>query len=101
MKALTLVACLLEDGRYDIDDPLEKPEYPLGFIAHLGTDIREWRYDGRTSYALTVGWIDDYSGKLRSGKNLGYIRVDIENAGAWVKEEMQKWQAGGWEVEEL
>ena len=112
MNATSIVNRLLEfdPSPYDIDDHADRPsaaDYPAGFVATRGDDVREFKLDysqsdGSTAvYVMRVLWKDDYTGKPRQLNTGAHNRVRGSEAGDWISRESARWQAGGWTVKML
>lgn len=103
MSAAEIVNKLLEGSPYDVDDPLEKPEAPAGFIARRDTERMECHYDPQAhGYRFSKFWIDPYTEKERVLRNGAFMAMkNIANASSWLSKEAERWRTGGWNVEEL
>lgn len=110
-NAQRIIAALLEEEPYDIDDPLEKPEYPAGFIAHKGAEKVEWQHHEKPNhqtgvpghgYYFSKHWPDSYTGRPRVLKDFAWKQTPTaEKAQSWLHLEAAKWQEAGWQIEWL
>lgn len=106
-QAEKIVASLLEDyNPYDIDDPLEQPEYHGGFIATSPEGARiEVRLvalkQGRHAYHwVRHGWSESENKPV--SLSMGYqSAIQAQNSEAYIKREAKKYADSGWQVEFL
>lgn len=120
MNARDIVNHLLETDRYDIDDPLEKPDvadHPSGFVAVDPADGRERieiRLDlaGSTPntalYRVVRHWYHaDYYNPAAGEKGkqntlpCGTHSVHHDHAENWIANERAKFVSKGWQIQPL
>lgn len=86
---------------YDADDPLEKPEIPLGFNAKLpdGDEV-EFRFDPQArGYRFSKWWNDPHTRKREALRNGALFPA--QDYWAFVDSEMKRWSDAGWTVTPL
>lgn len=102
LPAQKVVRQLLESSPYDIDDPLDRPEFPAGFTAERGDERVEMRFDDRPHfkcYRFTRSSTNPYTKKRESAG--GTYSVPLALAATWLELEADRWRNGGWDVTPL
>jgi hypothetical protein len=105
-QAQKIVSRLLEDHNpYDIDDPLEKPQYHGGFIAKSPEGERfevrlVTRDDGKQVYHWQKFWWNDLHQRL-DPFDMGRAQVKPEESEAYIQREAAKYGNNGWQIEFL
>ena len=108
MRAVELVNILLEYNPYDVDDSLEKEDYPLGFVAigHWSTipERIEWRLEKNkygVRYVFSKYWYDSYNKKLQLFQGGSHSVRNVAGAIAFVNINSAEFRKEGWDVELL
>jgi hypothetical protein len=105
MNAHQIVDALLEGyNPYDIDDPLDLPEYPGGFIATSPEgerwEVRLTELAGKPAYRWVKFWWNDYQNKLVPFVK-GHCQVRRGNAEKYIKDQSAYYGNAGWSIEFL
>jgi hypothetical protein len=100
-----VVKALLEGyNPYDIDDPLDLPEFPGGFIATSPEgeriEVRLVTFAGNQAYRWEKFWWNEYQQKL-APFYMGTHTVKRGNAQNYIQSKAEYYQDGGWKIEFL
>jgi hypothetical protein len=103
--AANIVSRLLEDyNPYDIDDPLDLPEFPGGFIASSPEgerfEVKLTEFAGAPAYHWVKFWWNEYSQSLEPF-DMGHARVKRGEAQNYIQAQAEKYADGGWRIEFL
>lgn len=102
MNARKLVDSLLEVDYADFSE-LEHPEHweevPYGYVATLGTDRMEAKWDAQQqAYRLTSYWRDPYTGKERA---LAAGNKHVTDPEAYLAQARAAYEGSGWTFQQL